>query len=246
MSYALDYPIAEQAPANARAAFIRRTYGHLAGAILAFIALEFLVFGVLLPDKLAREGFFGDLFAHPGSLLVLLVAFIGGGYLAQFWARSATSQAMQYVGLGLYVVLEAVIFVPILWVATDYVKDPNIIPTAGILTLAIFGGLTTTVFVTRKDFSFLGPILSIACFVALALIVIAMFIPGAFGGLGLWFSFAMVAVASGWILYDTSNIIHHYRTDQHVAAALALFASVALLFFYILRILIEVSGRGNR
>ena len=60
--------------------------------------------------------------------------------------------------------------------------------------------------------------------------------------LGLLFSFAMVAVASGWILYDTSNVLHHYRTDQHVAASLTLFASVALLFYYILRILIAVSS----
>jgi FtsH-binding integral membrane protein len=245
MSYALDHPIAEQAPESARAAFIRRTYGHLAGAILAFVALEFLVFGVLLPTPDARISFFRNTFAHPASWLIILVAFIAGGYLAQYWAQNATSRGMQYLGLGLYVVLEAVIFVPILWVAMTFTNDPNIIPTAGILTLAIFGGLTTTVFITRKDFSFLGPILSIACWVAFGLIVITIFLPSAFGGLGLWFSFAMVAVASGYILYSTSNVLHHYHTDQHVAAALALFAAVALLFWYILRILIELSGRGN-
>ena len=54
---------------------------------------------------------------------------------------------------------------------------------------------------------------------------------------------AMVVLASGYILYDTSNILHHYRTNQHVAAALALFASVALLFWYVIRILIALSGR---
>jgi FtsH-binding integral membrane protein len=46
----------------------------------------------------------------------------------------------------------------------------------------------------------------------------------------------MVAFAGGAILYDTSNILHRYNTNQHVAAALSLFASVALLFWYILRI----------
>ena len=54
--------------------------------------------------------------------------------------------------------------------------------------------------------------------------------------LGLWFSGLMVMLASGYILYDTSNVMLHYRTDQHVAASLALFASVALLFWYVLRI----------
>src|SRR5262249_53593845 len=109
----------------------------------------------------------------------------------------------------------------------------DIIPQAGILTLCVFGGLTTGVFVTRKDYSFLGPALSIACWIALGVILASMF----FGfNLGLVFCFAMVAVASGFIIYDTSNVLHHYQTNQHVGAALELFASVALLFWYILEI----------
>jgi FtsH-binding integral membrane protein len=242
MSYALDHPIAEHAPPSARAMFIRRTYGHLAGAILAFVALELLVFGVILPTPQDRLTFLRGMFGSPGSQLVLLVAFIGAGWVASYWARSEASPLMQYLGLGLYVVVEAVIFIPILCIAVDYVKDPSILPTAGILTLGIFGGLTVAVFTTRKDFSFLGPIVSIGLCVALALILAAWL----FGfPLGLWFSFGMVAIASAAILYDTSNVLHHYRTDQHVAASLTLFASVALLFYYILRILIEVSGRSR-
>jgi FtsH-binding integral membrane protein len=54
--------------------------------------------------------------------------------------------------------------------------------------------------------------------------------------LGLIFSGAMVVFAAGAILYQTSNVARYYRTDQYVAAALALFASVALLFWYVLRI----------
>jgi FtsH-binding integral membrane protein len=46
----------------------------------------------------------------------------------------------------------------------------------------------------------------------------------------------MVALAGGAILFDTSNVLHRYPTDRHVAAALALFASVALMFWYVLRI----------
>jgi FtsH-binding integral membrane protein len=230
-------PLAIQAQESARAAFIRRTYAHLAGAILAFVALEFLIFQVLPTEQII-----GTLFQSPVSLLILMAAFIGGGWLAQAWAMSGSSPALQYFGLGLYVVVQAVIFIPILYVALRF-SDPSVIPTAGIMTLAMFGGLTASVFVTRKDYSFLGPILSIAGFIALGLILAAIL----FGfNLGLLFSFGMVALASAFILYDTSNVLHHYRTDQHVAAALALFASVALLFFYILRILIAVSGNSNR
>jgi uncharacterized protein len=42
------------------------------------------------------------------------------------------------------------------------------------------------------------------------------------------------------ILYSTSNIIHYYRTDQYVAASLSLFAAVALLFYYVLYILLAL------
>ncbi|MBA3334703.1 MAG: Bax inhibitor-1 family protein, partial [Acidobacteria bacterium] len=104
---------------------------------------------------------------------------------------------------------------------------------AGIVTLGLFLGLTATVFLTRKDFSFLGPILAIGGFVALAFIFSGI----VFGfSLGSVFAFIMVAFAGAAILYETSNILHHYRPNQHVAASLSLFASVALLFWYILRI----------
>jgi FtsH-binding integral membrane protein len=54
--------------------------------------------------------------------------------------------------------------------------------------------------------------------------------------MGMWFSIAMVGLAGGAILYDTSNIIRHFPEDRHVGAALELFASVALMFWYVLRI----------
>ena len=145
---------------------------------------------------------------------------------------------MQYLGLGLYVVAEAVIFLPLLLIARA-VSGPSVIPTAGILTLALFGGLTITVFVTRKDFSFLAPILFIGSLIALGLIVAAILFR--FDLSGVLFAGAMVALMSGYILYYTSNVLLHYRTDQYVAAALALFAAVATLFYYILLLLM-----GNR
>ena len=61
----------------------------------------------------------------------------------------------------------------------------------------------------------------------------------------LLFCGALVILACGFILYDTSNVLHHYRTDQHVGAALELFASLALLFYYILRISIYLYLAAN-
>jgi FtsH-binding integral membrane protein len=229
--YELDYPVAIDAERSERAAFIRRTYAHLAGAVLAFVALEVALFTLVPQEQLAQ--FLMAAFRSPVSILILFAAFIGVGYVARWWAHASSSPAVQYTGLALYVVFEALIFVPILWVAQYRINDPNLIPQAGIMTLCVFGGLTLAVLTTGKDFSFLGPILSIAGFLALGFIVAAII----FGfGLGLVFSFLMVGLASAYILYDTSNVLHHYRTDQHVGAALELFAALALLFWYILRI----------
>jgi FtsH-binding integral membrane protein len=225
--YAPDYRVAAQVESTERAAFIRRTYAHLAGAILAFVGLEAVLVNVIGAQALA-------IFSVPYSAIFVLIAFMAAGWVANVWARSETSVALQYCGLALYVVVEAFIFLPILYYAQYRFHDETIIPTAGILTLCVFGGLTASVFVTRKDFSFLGPIVSIGCMIALGLIV-ASFLFGL--NLGLFFAFAMVGLMSAAILYQTSNILLYYRTDQHVAAALGLFASVATMFWYILRIL---------
>jgi FtsH-binding integral membrane protein len=237
----MEVPIAARASASARAMFIRRTYAHLAGAILVFTALEFLFFSLGLPEVLFQS------LAGMGAIgmLIMLGAFIAVGFLAQKWAYSGASLSMQYAGLGLYVLFQAIIFMPILWMAANFFPDQHLIETAAILTLCVFAGLTAAVFVTRKDFSFLGPILSVAFFIMLGVIIAAILFPPLNGLLGLGFSFVMVALLAGSILYNTSNVIHHFRTDQHVAAALELFADVALMFWYILRILMIMNSNRN-
>jgi FtsH-binding integral membrane protein len=235
MSYGLDYSLAAQAAGWERAAFIRRTYAHLAGAILAFAGLETLLINVVNPEQVLGL-FLGTRY----TWLLVMLAFMAAGWVAQTWARSDTSRGLQYLGLALYVVAQAVIFLPLLLIAVYYTADKTVIPTAGILTLAVFAGLTLAVFVTKKDFSFLRPILCVGTLIALGVIVAGILVGFS---LGLFFSFAMVALMSAFILYDTSNVMLHYRTDQHVAAALALFASVAVLFWYILQIVMSLSSR---
>ena len=223
--------IAAEAPASERMAFIRKTYLHLGGAVLAFIALE----AALLSSPLARP-IVQTMLGGRMSWLLVLGAFMLVGFVAERWAQSATSPAMQYLGLGLYVVAEAIIMLPLLYVAAYFSGDPNIIAKAGVLTGLVFVGLTGTVFLTRRDFSWLRPALTIAGFAALGLIVVSML----FGfTLGTLFAAVMVVVAAGYILYYTSNVLHHYPVGSHVSAALTLFAAVALLFWYILRIFMD-------
>jgi len=227
-----EYAVA-LAPAGERSAFIRRTYLHLAGAILAFVAIEYLL---LVPFREMTLPLVTHMLSSRFGWLLVLGLFMLVGYIADRWARSARSRRLQYAGLGLYVVAEAVIFLPLLYVAAYY-TSPEVIPTAAVLTLCLFAGLTGTVFITKKDFSFMRGVLVIGGFVALGLIVCALL----FGfELGTWFSLAMIGLAGGYILYYTSAVMKHYRTDQHVAAALALFAAVALMFWYVLRLLMAL------
>lgn len=222
-----------QADPSERAIFIRRTYAHLAGAILAFIGLEMYMVNSPIAEMLLR------VMSMRFGWLMILGGFMILGRLATGLATSAASPAMQYAGLTLYVIAESVIFAPILWMAVHF-SSPDVLPTAGILTLLLFGGLTLVVFITKKDFSFLRSILAIGSMIALGLIICAVL----FGfSLGLLFSGAMVLLASGAILYDTSKVLHHYGPNQYVAASLKLFASVALLFWYILQIVMSLSRR---
>jgi putative membrane protein len=173
--------------------------------------------------------------SSPFVWLLILGGFWLGSMLASKWTQ-AQDRSTQYRGLGIYVLLEAIIFLPMIYIAMAFSDGLAIISQAGIITLSLFAGLTAVVFLTRLDFSFLRSVLVIGGFIALGLIV-----AGAIFGfdLGLWFSLAMVALAAGGILYETYNIKNVYSTDQYVGAALQLFSSVMLLFWYILRILLS-------
>jgi FtsH-binding integral membrane protein len=223
-NYQNPYVVAD-ASASSRATFLRRTYLHLAGAIAAFAGLEALLinssFGIALAEKMLA-----------GSWLLVLGAFMLVSWIADRWASSSTSKGMQYLGLGLFIVAEAIIFLPLLIIAV-YKSSPQVLPMAVMVTALLFAGLTTVAFTSGADFSFLRGALTIGGFVALGLIACSLI----FGfQLGLIFSGAMVIFAGAAILYNTSNIMRQYNEEQYVSASLALFSSVALLFWYVLRI----------
>ena len=227
------YVVAKEQPQE-RAEFIKKTYTHLAGAVGTFILLEtFLIQSGIAAS--VTQVLTGSRF----SWLAILAGFSLLGWLSRGLAGRADSISLQYGGLGLYVVAEAFLFAPLIYIASS-MYDPTIVPTAGILTSLMFAGLTAVAFTTGKDFTFLGGALKIGGFVALRIIICS----AIFGfTLGLFFSVLMVGFAMAAILYDTSKIMLHYSKDQYVAASLELFASVALLFWYVLRILMSMSRR---
>lgn len=209
---------------STRAEFIARTYTHLLGAIALFLLIEVYFFQSGFAETIAQT-------MLSSNWLLVLGGFLVVSWLASSVAASSASLPMQYLALAGFVAAEAVIFVPMLYIANAVA--PGAIQSAGTMTVIGFAGLTAIAFTTRKDFSFLGALLKWGGVVALLAIVGAVL----FGfQLGTWFSVAMVGFAGAAILYDTSNVINNFPEDRYVAAALQLFSSVALMFWYLLRL----------
>lgn len=211
-----------------RTAFYKKTYGHVAGGVLAFVLFEYLL---LQSDALIE---FMLSMTQGYKWLLLLGGFMLITTYAESTAMKTADKNKQYLAYGIYILAQAVIFVPMIYIAAFYMDSgAEILQQAALVTLALFTGLTAVVMLTNKDFSFLKAGLTIGFFIALGLIIAGTI----FGfDLGLWFSGAMCVLAAGSILYQTSQIVNKYSTDDYIPAALGLFASLMLLFWYILRI----------
>ncbi|AZA57697.1 Bax inhibitor-1/YccA family protein [Chryseobacterium shandongense] len=211
-----------------KADFYKKTYLHVALAILAFIGVETILLQIV-PDQVIFA-----MFGQRYIWLLIIGVFWLASFLATKWSLSL-SKSTQYFGLGFYILLEAVIFLPLIKIATLY-AGPQVIFQAAMLTVAMFSGISFVAFTSNRDFSFLRNIIVIGGFISLGLIVGGML----FGfNLGLWFSVGMVILASATILYQTSKLKDSYSTNQYVGASLQLFASIMLLFWYILSILMS-------
>ena len=219
---------------NDRIAFLRKTYGHLAAAIFAFVGVCYLTVNSKFGQDFTLWAFSGK-----WNWLLVLGLFMVVGFITDKLAQSDTSPALQYVGLGLGVVAQGIITTPLLFIAWKYYpQDQYLIHKAGLLTLTIFAGLTATVFITKKDFSFLRGILMVGTFAALGIIVASMI----FGfHLGTIFAVAMIVLMAGFILYQTSLLMAYFRPTQHVAASLMLFSTIATLFWYVLQLLMSLN-----
>jgi FtsH-binding integral membrane protein len=211
-----------------RVAFYKKTYAHVAGGVLVFIFFEWLL---LQSDAIIN---FALSMTQGWRWLIMLGGFMFITNYAEGMAMKTQDKNKQYLAFGLYVLAEAFIFVPLIYIAAIYMDSgPELLYQAAIVTLALFTGLSAVVFVTKKDFSFLKTGLTIGFFIAIGLIVAG----SLFGfNLGLWFSVGMSLLAGGSILYQTSNLVHKYSEDDYIPASLGLFASLMLLFWYVLQI----------
>jgi len=229
-------PTTPHAAPSARRDFIVATYKYLGAAIVAFVVVS----AVLMMSGFS-EGAARYLAANSSYVwLLVLGAFMLVGWLATRMADDVVDPQKQLLGLGLYVVAQALVFAPMLGLAQ--LIAPDAIGSAAFVTAVLVAGLTWTAFTSKSDFSFLGGILKVGGLVALGTIVAGI----VFGfSLGIWFSGLMVLFAGGCVLYDTARVARDFPTDRPVAAALSLFASIALLFWYVLRILLSLVSNND-
>ncbi len=206
-----------------RSQFIRRTYTHLLLAILAFAGIEYWLFSTPYAEQMA-------LFMLEKSWLAVLGAFIVVSWIASHVAHKVESKGAQYAALGLFVIAEAIIFVPMFFIALAV--GPELVQKAVLVTLGAFAALTAVAMLSGRDFSFLRSFLMWGGVIALGTIVMGVVVGF---HLGTYFSMAMIGFAGASILYDTSKILKVYPEDRYIAAALELFASIALMLWYVLR-----------
>lgn len=206
-----------------RSAFIWKCYAHVVGAILSFVVIEayLLTTGVALKLAIMMQG----------SPFLVLGAFMLVSWGATHLAHKLTSKPAQYAAFGALVGIWSLLFAPMLYMA-EATAHGTIDSAAGVTLLGTIG-LIATAMITRKDFSFLRGLLVWGFMLAIVAIIGSLI----FGfNLGTWFSVAMIGFAGAAVLYDTSNIMHHYPQDRYVAASMQLFASIAMMFWYILRL----------
>ena len=210
-----------------RVAFYKKTYAHVAGGVLLFVLFEYFL---LQSDTIVE---FMLSMTEGWRWLVMLAGFMLITSYAESTVLKTADKNIQYMAYALYVFAQALIFVPLLAIAIYYTESVDLIQQAAIVTLALFVGISSIVFITKKDFSFIKTGLTIGFFIAIGLIVAGTL----FGfNLGLWFSVAMCLLAGGSILYQTSNLVNKYGTEDYIPASLGLFASLMLLFWYVLQI----------
>lgn len=214
---------------QARGDFLVKVYQHLLGAVVAFVLFETLLFATG-----GARGIYDLVAGSGGSWLLILGAFMIVSWLATSAAHDILNPSRQYAGLFGLAAGEAVIFAPFLYYVFNVEGGGAVtVGSAAVVTAIGFAGLSVVALVTRKDLSFLRPMMLWGGVMALVLIVAAVL----FGlELGVWFSLAMIALAGGSILYQTQTILRRYPEEAYVGAAVQLFASVMLLFWYVLRL----------
>jgi FtsH-binding integral membrane protein len=220
-----------------RVAFLRKAYGLLGVSLLVWAGATAAMFRYATETswKFSKWALNGQL-----NWLLVIGLLMVSGMVAQKLAQSNTSRTIQLIGLGVEVAAWTFLMQPLLWVLFIKFRPAGaqaILAQGTVATLVIFAGLTATVFITKKDFSFLRGVITVGMFAAMGIIIASML----FGfTLGLVFTGALIALLALKILHDTSALMNEFPPSHYVSAALMLFGTVATLFWNIIVFLMKL------
>lgn len=227
-AYSLDTRPVAQLPETDRATFLGRVYTHLAAAIVLFVAFEFVLFQAGIAERVH------DFVTAGGTRwLMFMGLFMVGSWLGQAAASDLRNTSKQYAGLfGMSAVYSLIFTVP-LYRVFEVENNSGTVWSAAFVTALGFAGLTAVAWFTKSDLSFLRPVMMFGGVIALIAIVGSIVFKIQ---LGAWFSIAMIGLMGVSILYQTQSIVRRYPADAYVGAAVQLFSSVMMMFWYVLRL----------
>jgi len=228
------YPAA-QAQVTDRAEYLGKVYGLCFAGIAVFFATALLpLIGRIYEIPALSQAFTAIMSIPP---LVSLLVILGSSFVAPMFFMM---RGVNVVVFFLISALWGVITLPLMAYAMAATGGVGVIFQAAGITSIVFGGLTGYVLITKKDFGFLGGLLFAGLMVLLGGVVVG--IVGQLMGypmsiLSLAISMFSVFLFSGYILYDTSEILHRYSTDMVVPAAFSLMLNFIIIFRSILMLL---------
>ena len=229
-------PVVAQASLDERLGFLRRVYGWMTAALVVAGAGAAISIEMGLAESLARAGM--------GAHIVVLLGWMGLAYVLQKVRHVPTVNVLAFAAYALFT---GFVISDIVWFALFYAQYLGhnagfFIYQAMGLTAITFGALTTYAFFTKRDFSFLRGLLFVGLIAMIGIGLMAWLFNFASNTFAIGFSFLGVMIFSGYVLYDTQQIVKNYPSNEHVAAAMQLFLDFVLLFVYILNLLMSLAS----
>jgi FtsH-binding integral membrane protein len=221
-----------------RLAFLRKVYALFGGAMIVWAGTAL---AVISNEALLQWAM--NLF---GGFLPMLLVFLGSFFILRV---TAASFPLNILGLGLFGVLEGFLSAPLIFYAlasgaTEATTTAEILASgSGLLaqafglTAIVFGGLSAYAITTKRDFSFLRGALWIGFFLLLGIGLLSMLGIGEGFVMGWGWSAAWVLLMSGFVLFDTQNIMRRFPANMAASAAAILLIDFVILFKHILLLL---------
>lgn len=223
---------------NERAAYMAKVYGLFFTGVIAFFACSiFPLIGEKMGIPLMGAIVASSVNLNPILAFVLLLAFsFGAGALSM-------KRGVNLVAFYGFAAFFGWLSIGLMYYAIERAGGSyTLIFQAGGLTTFVMGGLSLYVIISRKDFSFMGGFLTVGLLMLIGASLLLFIMSMVVGVENIQWLHTGLVIAStllfmGYVLYDTSQIMHRYSTDMVVPAALSLLIDFIMLFRNILFLL---------